>query len=410
MSWRFRRDSAVKIGFASAVALAQLLSTAASASTISGTFQGQEWTATNDIVGQTSTGTTVFTPPQQPGNPIYWGHSPAPGYDNSKYSGVVALILNEGAAGNFICSGSLLADRIHVLTAGHCVSNGHSNIVPLSATVAFYNGTDPQAVIGTTGAPSPGVVRVNVSAFSVDRRYTGEVIDDHDIAIVTLAQAAPLFATGYKIYTDTDLVGADYNIAGYGARSSQGGTVGADLGTGRLRQGDNRYDFTLGDAAFGGFFDAPRASRGTPKYFGTAEVDHSYLSDFDNGLTTQDASCRFAVSGFGATPSTQFCNLGRGATEVSSAGGDSGGPQFINGQVASVTSYGLSFGPTFGDIDGSLNSSFGEFNGFVSTAYNIDYIGSVANIPEPASWAMMIAGFGLVGVVARRRREDAVAA
>lgn len=32
-----------------------------------------------------------------------------------------------------------------------------------------------------------------------------------------------------------------------------------------------------------------------------------------------------------------------------------------------------------------------------------------ANVPEPAAWAMMIAGFGLVGGVARRRRGMAVA-
>ena len=30
---------------------------------------------------------------------------------------------------------------------------------------------------------------------------------------------------------------------------------------------------------------------------------------------------------------------------------------------------------------------------------------SVANVPEPAEWALMIAGFGLVGAVARRRRS-----
>jgi len=33
-----------------------------------------------------------------------------------------------------------------------------------------------------------------------------------------------------------------------------------------------------------------------------------------------------------------------------------------------------------------------------------------AGIPEPATWAMLISGFGLVGFAARRRRETAVAA
>jgi len=30
-------------------------------------------------------------------------------------------------------------------------------------------------------------------------------------------------------------------------------------------------------------------------------------------------------------------------------------------------------------------------------------------VPEPASWAMLIAGFGLVGAVARRRRAATAA-
>lgn len=36
--------------------------------------------------------------------------------------------------------------------------------------------------------------------------------------------------------------------------------------------------------------------------------------------------------------------------------------------------------------------------------------GSTGAVPEPASWAMMIAGFGLVGAAARRRRNSAVTA
>jgi hypothetical protein len=33
-----------------------------------------------------------------------------------------------------------------------------------------------------------------------------------------------------------------------------------------------------------------------------------------------------------------------------------------------------------------------------------------AAVPEPASWALMVGGFGLVGVVARRRAARAAAA
>ena len=348
-------------------------------------------------------------PPGTVGNPIYWAHSPAPGFDNSKYSGVVALILNEGAAGNFICSGSLLSDRIHVLTAGHCVSSGHGMLTPVSTTAYFYGGNDPQAVV--TSVATPGVVAVAASGLSVNPLYTGEVVDDHDIAVVTLAQAAPDFATGYSLYTAGNLTGTDYNVAGYGRRSDQGGSVGADLGTSRLRQGDNRYDFTFGDPDFGGTFDPGPGDTG---FFGTAEDKNTLISDFDDGLPGQDASCGLAAAvgvipsaAIGEANSPKYCDLGVGATEVSTAGGDSGGPQFVNGEIASVTSFGLTFGNEFqpGDIDNTLNDTFGEFNGFVPIDSNLAYINSAA--PEPASWAMMMVGFGLLGAATRRRRVAA---
>lgn len=40
----------------------------------------------------------------------------------------------------------------------------------------------------------------------------------------------------------------------------------------------------------------------------------------------------------------------------------------------------------------------------------VDYVGPVAGVPEPASWAMLIAGFGLTGAVMRRRRFTAIPA
>ncbi len=385
----------VRTGAVTGVGLVALaLAGAASAKSASGSSNGLTWTATNNIIGQTSTATIASN-----GNPIYAPQRP---FDN----GVVALILNEGAAGNFICSGSLLSDRIHVLTAGHCVSSGHGKITPVSATATFYGGPDPDAVVGTLGAPPPGGVRINIASFSVNPLYTGDVIDDHDIAVVTLAAPAPAFATGYGLYTG-GLIGQGFNVAGYGGRSDVGGAIGVDLGTGRLRQGNNRYDTILGDPVFQGLFDA--------SFFGgtTGETTYSYISDFDDGRPTNDATCRLVVDGFGGPASPQYCNTGLGAREVSTAGGDSGGPQFISGRLASVTSYGLTFGSEFGDIDDSLNDSFGEFNGFVSTAYNIDYLRSVAGftmgVPEPAAWTMLIAGFGFVGAAARRRRT-AVAA
>ncbi|WP_235976470.1 PEPxxWA-CTERM sorting domain-containing protein [Sandaracinobacteroides hominis] len=48
------------------------------------------------------------------------------------------------------------------------------------------------------------------------------------------------------------------------------------------------------------------------------------------------------------------------------------------------------------------------FGGDLGQGYRVDQI--VAGVPEPATWAMLIAGFGMVGFSARRRRIGAVSA
>lgn len=355
--------------------------------TISGSTNGLSWKATSTVIGQTSTATIAGG-----GDPIYLATA-------AKYRGVVGLLMDYGAGGAFVCSGSLYGNSI--ITAGHCVSDGGSSR-PLSVTAYFYDGSPTDQPVYNAGAV--GVTTVAIKDIHVNPLYTGNVIDQNDIAVLRLAGPAPSFAVSYGLYTDGDLTGLDYNIAGYGRRSDTGGSVGVNLGTGRLRQGDNRYDFRLGDSDFGGLF--------TPGFFGEApgaQTDNSYIADFDNGLAANDASCGLSMSSEfglpGLAASAKYCNLGRGATEVSTAGGDSGGPQFIDGKLASVTSYGLTFGQDVqpGDIDNSLNDSFGEFNGFVPIFIHEAWIASV--VPEPATWALMIGGFGLAGTSLRRQRK-----
>jgi len=238
----------------------------------------------------------------------------------------------------------------------------------------------------TTGADP--AMAVATSKIFVNSGYTDHVIDQNDIAVVRRATAAPAIAQHYLIDTSASLVGKVYNVAGYSGR----------------RRGDNRNDYKFGDSAFDGFFtdvDPVDGAFWDEPYLPFAQYSRSLVADFDNGLAANDMSCN--LGGYFSAPAAQFCDLGRGFTDVGVAGGNSGGPQFVNGKVASVTSHGFSFGRGFGDVDGALNSTFGEGNGFVSTALHRNFILS-SMVPEPGSWALMIAGFGLVGASMRCQR------
>jgi hypothetical protein len=379
----------LKTGFAlAALATAIALpATAMAQNTTSGSKNGISYTATSTIVGVGSTATIAGG-----GSPAYLGQA-------SNYRGTVGLLMDYGGGQRFVCSGSLTNGGRSIVTAAHCVSDGAGTPGPLSVTAFFYNG-DPSDV-PVYGAPHPSVTTVNVSDIFVNSNYTGEVIDQNDIAVLRLAGAAPAWANSYDLYLGGDLTGEGFNVAGYGRRSDTGGDVGSNLGTGRLRQGDNRYDFAFGDSDFGGFWTDIDPGTGE-HFFGTADIEFSYVSDFDNGLAANDASCRIAAAfGLGGP---KYCNLGVGFKEVGVAGGDSGGPGFINGKLASVNSYGLSFGAGFGDLVPGLNNSFGEFSGYVPIFIHKDFIIS-SFVPEPATWAMMIFGFGMVGGAYRRRTK-----
>jgi hypothetical protein len=377
---------------------ASVLAFVSAATMLTGTAQAQKtvlskdgrWSAVSEIVGQTATSSVVAPAGGGGGDPIY---IPTPG----KYAGTVGLRMDYGAAGAFVCSGTLIGSRT-IVTAAHCVSDGTSARPDLT-TAYFHNGPDGPTVYNPALSGSIGI---NVKKTIVHKSYSGEVVDENDIAILQLVDDAPDFAKVIALSSLTDLTSVDHTIAGYGARSTNGGGTGtlavSNANTGRLRDADNRFDWRFGDADFEGYFDGA---------FGPQGIDNVWISDFDNGTAFRDNSCNLAGFESGSSPaaaaifskavfsSSKYCDLGRGAREGIGAGGDSGTGYFVDGKLAAVHSFALWY-----RADESANR-FGQFKGATSVEFHRDFI--TANIPEPATWAMMIGGFGLVGGAMRRR-------
>jgi hypothetical protein len=346
----------------------------------------------------------------------YWAKGP-------EYSGVARLIMTyqtrniaTGVPGTaaFLCSGALINGGQSVLTAGHCVVNSvDAGVQYTLQTVQVQLGQNFGG--NTTAEPGAGAPSVNQafnfvqdvgpSGVKIHPDYSGSVIDQRDVAVVNLTTKAPSIYQSYELYTGTG-IGQEYNIVGWGGRGNGNlGTVNAAGSTGsgqRIRQGLNTFDISYASdkwsAAFKTFIGGAR---------GPQDV---YISDFDNGLDDNDALCNLTFATLGGAPvwlgtdAERPCTTGVGIREVSSAGGDSGGPSFIGGRVAAVTSFGQSFGVGFGDIRAGLNSSFGELNGMTRVDINAGWV-SGAVVPEPATLALFgVGGIALAGFAVRRRR------
>lgn len=262
-----------------------------------------------------------------------------------------------------LCTGSNLGGG-WILTAAHCVEDSSGQNVTTQFMARFFpdnSGSYTDFMIGNGFSV--------LSAVHADPLYSGSVISDHDLALVNMGVSS--FGAGvdtYAIYTGSYTYNP-FTFVGFGQTGS--GATGAVAGTGGFGESDRHQ----GQNTFDGFYSAG-----------------VLLSDFDNGLAANDASCR--IAGWCPAGTT----LGLGGNEASTAHGDSGGPVFVApGFIGAITAFGAR---SSADIDGVVNSSFGEFNGFVATAYEQDFIlGTMA--PEAGSCALL--GMGLASLALLRR-------
>ena len=258
-------------------------------------------------------------------------HVVAPGA--AGMSGVVEIVVNRTdlpPGSQDLGSGALLRDGRHILTAAHVVCDNLGNMVATAINVTFNLAGGPVTV--------PAVVTGTI----VNPQYTGDVTMGGDLAILTLAAPAPGGAQGYGLYTQ-DAVGQVATIVGYGLTGT--GATGDIQAPGTEHTGQNKFE---GNASLLGF-----------------NADE-LIYDFDNGTAANDAFGQL----FG------IHDLGVGVNEASGAPGDSGGPNFINGLIAGVTSYGVAISGPW-DVLPGINSSFGDIGADVNVSLYADWITSM---------------------------------
>jgi hypothetical protein len=126
----------------------------------------------------------------------------------------------------------------------------------------------------------------------------------------------------------------------------------------------------------------PIVGGGIGDFVDLGPADHGANFDFNFGALGIDESVTFSIF-YGAAP-----------TEI-------GAFNALNAVGAEVYSLGQSVNDPAGTLAGYSTFIFG-FKGVGGVVVN-------PGIPEPGTWAMMIAGFGLVGFAARRRRRELAA-
>ncbi|MFB2897231.1 trypsin-like serine protease, partial [Aerosakkonemataceae cyanobacterium BLCC-F50] len=272
----------------------------------------------------------------------------------------------------------LLPSGRHILTAAHCLTDDFGLNITNAAT-AFFNLPTGRFGINTANI----FIYPDWGGFADSDSFGG------DLAILELASVAPEAAQRYDIYRNTDEIGQVSVKVGYGV-SGQGnqGFNSSNFPFGVKRSGQNVYEVLVEDLDSG---ILPNAI---------------LLYDFDNGLPENNAFEFFDLP-----------DLGLGLQEVMAAPGDSGGPTFINGLIAGITSLNVCFSKfnclSPPDIDNILNASFGEFGVDTRVSTYASYIDDVlagnitptSKVPEPNTIFALFA-FAAFAVTSRLKRRE----
>lgn len=278
----------------------------------------------------------------------------------SPWAGVVSITTTTGGA---VYSGALL-DRRHVLTAAH---------------------------VAAGFAGDPGKLRININAggdltqqlaashvFVHPDYRTGNLPTDatfawnDDIAVIRLAEPAAAHVPAYPLFS---------GVPGRNGVAPQ---------------------ITL--VAYGGYGDGVSAtllqgSNASIKRVGENRVEALFLADDEGGGAPAGVYEGFVFRLDAPSPGGDML------AEAGYAGGDSGSPVFVNDagtwRIAGVGAFNGNPANTPG---GAIQ--FGAIGGGMLIAPYNDWIQTqlTAPVPEPKTYAMLLAGLGLIVAAARRRR------
>jgi hypothetical protein len=277
----------------------------------------------------------------------------------------------------FTCSASRIGLRT-IITAAHCVTDDNTGKLLSTWDESFVRFLGP----GSNDAMQKWVYDTDVTSIHINPVYHGfnnpSTYLFGDLAVVNFQTPLASFATTYDLFTNVP-IGQRSTLAGYGTFGTGNGPTDFDFGR---RWGTNQVDYIPTDPTFSDFLDL--------------------YTDFDDPERKWDTLCLF----LGA------CDPAR-STEAGTAPGDSGGPLFINGMLAGVTSFGTYVCDPFQEGCEPFVSdpsrpfdAFGSLHGFAPIYASPDFIQS-SMAPEPGTIALFATGLILIGGIARRRTRAA---
>ncbi len=120
----------------------------------------------------------------------------------------------------------------------------------------------------------------------------------------------------------------------------------------------------------------------------TLVIDLSHFGGFYSALGAQFRLDPQVFTGPGAVLNLEVHNSALGA----------------GGLAANQFYYSLDWAHSISSASGDVDPVSTSFDGFVAD-WHIEGIGTVAAVPEASTYGMMLAGLGLVGFAARRRKQ-----